>query len=112
MSLIGTVTMVISSLMLMIGVSKDKHSFFVPWLICSWLNVIYDILATYFMAYFEERSELYVLTTVFVIALWYPVYYQYKSLRMFKHRPVVIASSLEKVGNSMHSKNRSVIEPV
>ncbi|XP_073813593.1 uncharacterized protein [Musca autumnalis] len=111
-----SLVMIVSSIMLIVGAKKGSHSFFTPWLVCSSLNALYNIALEYFFETPEGRSELYMMATIFIFAVWYPVYHQYKKLSVAKLNHRINKTSMTRSGNTMGStatsKNRSAIDPV
>ncbi|XP_058976623.1 uncharacterized protein LOC131801708 [Musca domestica] len=115
--LIFALAMIISSNMLMMSVIKKKHTYFLPWLVCSILDAVYDILINFFVETPKEKSSVYIASTIFVVAMWYPVYYQYKRFLYANQSPHVtevnaVVPDHTYEGYVMKPGNKSVIVPV
>ncbi|XP_059226611.1 uncharacterized protein LOC106090968 [Stomoxys calcitrans] len=83
--LLMDVAVLVSSVFLYVGLKKKFPNFISPWLIISFLHVVVGSVWLFVIfgdddnSFMEEAVNLFL--EVFVSAMWYPIYKQYKAIR-------------------------------
>ncbi|XP_073812277.1 uncharacterized protein [Musca autumnalis] len=111
--LVSDIIMTMISVFLVMGLKKQNYKFVYPWLIVSVIDVVLDLFAMYWEE--ESKSEIvaFLIFIMFIAAMWYPVYKQYKVMR---HPKVVVPETTKMAvyptGEFVHCTSTMATAPV
>uniref|UniRef100_A0A1I8PAS7 Uncharacterized protein n=1 Tax=Stomoxys calcitrans TaxID=35570 RepID=A0A1I8PAS7_STOCA len=79
--LVADLSTLFASIFLLIGLKKKIHQSLYLWLVVSMIDVLGGTMVLFFVNESKLETGMYLLVTLFICAMWYPIYKQYKSLR-------------------------------
>ncbi|XP_059226613.1 uncharacterized protein LOC131998194 [Stomoxys calcitrans] len=81
---LSTGAMFVASVLLIIGIKRDRHSFIAPWVIVVAISVVLNILQLFLNTNNLVSS---IVAIVIQIAIWYPIFSFYRELRKNGNSP-------------------------
>ncbi|XP_075167160.1 uncharacterized protein LOC142239265 [Haematobia irritans] len=75
------ISSLIAAVFMFVGVKKGLHKFIAPWLIISLIDVLGQVVIMFFEKASKLETNTYFALILFITAMWYPIYRQYKLIR-------------------------------
>ncbi|XP_013112795.2 uncharacterized protein LOC106090971 isoform X1 [Stomoxys calcitrans] len=85
--LVSSIAVAIASVFLYVGLKMKMHKLILPWLVVSFLYVFVESIVLFIDDESEIEEATIFVVFLYVAAMWYPIYKQYKAIRCAKCKP-------------------------